>query len=77
LYSLRSFAAKNGGVRALCHMTGRPEAILGARESAHQQKGESPFRTEHWLSVAGGNCVAENRRGGEQPEANCQSISTR
>ena len=27
----------------------------------------------HWLSVAEGNCVAE-RRGGEQPEANDQSI---
>ena len=46
-----------------------------APESAHQQKGESPFRTAHWLSVAGGNCVVE-RRGGEQPEANCQSIKT-
>src|SRR6516225_11388002 len=45
----------------------------GAPESAHQQRGESPRRTEHWLSVAEGNCVAE-RRGGEQPEANNQSI---
>ena len=44
-----------------------------APESAHQQRGESPRRTEHWLSVAEGNCVAE-RRGGEQPEANNQSI---
>ena len=25
------------------------------------------------MSVAGGNCVVE-RRGGEQPEANCQSV---
>jgi hypothetical protein len=46
-----------------------------APESAHQQRGESPLRTEHWLSVAGGNCVVE-RRCGEQPEANCQSVST-
>ena len=46
---------------------------LRAPESAHQQRGESPCRTEHWLSVAEGNCVAE-RRGGEQPEANNQSI---
>jgi hypothetical protein len=45
-----------------------------APESAHRQRGESPLRTEHWLSVAGGNCVVE-RRGGEQPEANCQSIN--
>jgi hypothetical protein len=45
-----------------------------APESAHKQRGGSPLRTEHWLSVAGGNCVVE-RRGGEQPEANCQSIS--
>jgi hypothetical protein len=44
-----------------------------APESAHQQRGESPRRTEHWLSVAEGNCVVE-RRGGEQPEANNQSI---
>ena len=44
-----------------------------APESAHQQRGESPRRTEHWLSGAEGNCVAE-RRGGEQPEANNQSI---
>jgi hypothetical protein len=46
---------------------------LGAPESAHQQWGGSPHRTEHWLSVAEGNCVVE-RRGGEQPEANDQSI---
>jgi hypothetical protein len=48
---------------------------IRAPESARQQRGESPLRTEHWLSVAGGYCVVE-RRGGEQPEANCQSIST-
>ena len=47
--------------------------VLRAPESAHQQWGESPHRTEHWLSVAEGNCVAEGR-GGEQPEANDQSI---
>ncbi len=52
-----------------------PKARPSAPESAHQQRGESPLRTEHWLSVAGGNCVVE-RRGGEQPEANCQSINT-
>ena len=45
-----------------------------APESTHRQWGESPHRTEHWLSVAEGNCVAE-RRGGEQPEANDQSIN--
>jgi hypothetical protein len=49
------------------------DALLSAPESAHQQWGGSPHRTEHWLSVAEGNCVAE-RRGGEQPEANDQSI---
>ena len=47
----------------------------GAPERAHQPWGESPHRTEHWLSVAESNCVAE-RRGGEQLEANDQSIST-
>ena len=49
------------------------EAVPRAPESAHQQWGGSPHRTEHWLSVAEGNCVAQ-RRGGEQPEANDQSI---
>jgi hypothetical protein len=38
-----------------------------------KQWGGSPHRTEHWLSVAEGNCVVE-RRGGKQPEANDQSI---
>ena len=47
---------------------------LCAPESAHQQRGESPCRAEHWLSVVEGNCVVE-RRGGEQPETNCQSIN--
>ena len=51
----------------------RLEAYASAPESAHQQWGGSPHRTEHWMSVAEGNCVAE-RRGGEQPEANDQSI---
>src|SRR5271166_4009734 len=51
----------------------RGSVTLRAPESAHQQWGESPHRTEHWLSVAEGNCVAEGR-GGEQPEANDQSI---
>ena len=49
------------------------EAFPRAPESAHQQRGGSPRRTEHWLSVAEGNCVVE-RRGGKQPEANNQSI---
>src|SRR5262252_4063784 len=44
-----------------------------APESAHQQRGGSPRRTEHWLSVVEGNCAVE-RRGGKQPEANNQSI---
>ena len=35
--------------------------------------GESPHRAEHWLPLAEGNCVAE-RWGGEQPEANNQSM---
>src|SRR5271165_3666802 len=47
---------------------------LRAPESAHQQWGGSPHRTEHWLSVVKGNCVVE-RRGGRQPETNCQSIN--
>jgi hypothetical protein len=51
----------------------RLEAYASAPESERQQRGGSPRRTEHWLSVAEGNCVAE-RWGGEQPEANDQSI---
>src|SRR5271165_6189679 len=47
---------------------------LRAPESAHQQWGGSPHRIEHWLSVVEGNCVVE-RRGGRQPETNCQSIN--
>ncbi len=52
----------------------RGSATLRAPESAHQQWGGSPHRTEHWLSVVEGNCVVE-RRGGKQPETNCQSIN--
>ena len=33
-----------------------------------------PIGQKHWLSVVEGNCVVE-RRGGEQPETNCQSIN--
>src|SRR5208283_5109855 len=52
----------------------RRSVTLRAPESAHQQWGGSPHRTEHWLSVVEGNCVVE-RRGGRQPETNCQSIN--
>src|SRR5271156_1807698 len=52
----------------------RKSVTLRAPESAHQQWGGSPHRTEHWLSVVEGNCVVE-RRGGRQPEMNCQSIN--
>ena len=58
---------------AFCRAGYARDAYASAPESAHQQWGGSPHRTEHWLSVAEGNCVAE-RRGGEQPEANDQSI---
>ena len=52
----------------------RWSVTLRAPESAHQPWGGSPHRTEHWLSVVEGNCVVE-RRGGRQPEMNCQSIN--
>src|ERR1700674_5456403 len=52
----------------------RERVSLRAPESAHQPWGGSPHRTEHWLSVVEGNCVVE-RRGGRQPEMNCQSIN--
>jgi len=58
-------------------MESRPKAALERRSrapgSAHRQRGESPLLAPHWVSVAESNCVAE-RRGGEQLEANCQSI---
>src|SRR5271166_5797723 len=57
-----------------CEPGSRGSASLRAPESAHQQWGGSPHRTEHWLSVVEGNCVVE-RRGGRQPEMNCQSIN--
>jgi hypothetical protein len=59
--------------RLFCFIRYGRDARASAPESAHQQWGGSPHRTEHWLSVAEGNCVAE-RRGGKQPEANDQSI---
>jgi len=59
------------GINGILPACGGP---LRAPESAHQQWGESPHRTEHWLSVVEGNCVVE-RRGGRQPETNCQSIN--
>src|SRR5271156_5789943 len=52
----------------------RGSASLRAPESGHQPWGGSPHRTEHWLSIVEGNCVVE-RRGGRQPEMNCQSIN--
>src|SRR5260221_10479147 len=62
-------------------MSSLPEGVgrsgtdrASAPENANHQWGESPHRTEHWLSVVEGNCVVE-RRGGEQPEGNCQSIN--
>ena len=67
------FASLNRARARFCLSLVRRDALLSAPESAHQQWGGSPHRTEHWLSVAEGNCVAE-RRGGEQPEANDQSI---
>ena len=50
------------------------ERPASAPESAQPQRGESPLRAEHWRPVAEGNCVIE-RWGGEQPEANHQSVS--
>jgi hypothetical protein len=44
-----------------------------APESARHQRGESPLLVSHWRPEAEGNCVVE-KRGGEQPEANCQSV---
>src|SRR5208283_107757 len=56
-----------------CGAGSRGSASLRAPESAHQQWGGSPHRTEHWVSVVEGNCVVEGR-GGRQPKTNCQSV---
>src|SRR5271165_508597 len=60
--------------RSILRHRSRRSVTLRAPESAHQQWGGSPHRTEHWLSVVEGNCVVESR-GGRQPETNCQSIN--
>ena len=62
------------GLRPLYHVCPALKRWASAPASAHQQLGGSPDRRESWTSVAEGNCVVE-RRGGEQPEANNQSIS--
>src|SRR5262245_17221615 len=66
---------KSNSTEAVPPIIERPARRSGpsAPESAHQQRGGSPRRTEHWLSVVEGNCAVE-RRGGKQPEANNQSI---
>ena len=46
---------------------------MSAPGSRRDLRGESPFPGECPLPVAEGNCVAV-RRGGEQPEANMQSV---
>ena len=51
-----------------------PRALNRAPESAHRQRGASPLLTPHWVSEAESNCVTE-RWGGEQLEANYQSIN--
>ena len=58
----------DGLISASLILYAKPEASLKCA-----QWGVSPHRTDHWLSVAEGNRVAE-MRGGEQPEANDQSI---
>src|SRR5580700_4030109 len=68
------FVTFAGGFPWTCNAGSRRSASLRAPESAHQPWGGSPHRTEHWLSVVEGNCVVE-RRGGRQPEMNCQSIN--
>jgi len=68
----RNSSRPNRGSYVLGPAVSERRALVRLR--VHQQWGESPHRTEHWLSVVEGNCVVE-RRGGEQPETNCQSIN--
>jgi hypothetical protein len=55
-----------------------PKRARGSRssapESARSPRDESSLLASHWRPEAEGNCVVE-RRGGEQPEANNQSVS--
>jgi len=53
---------------------GRARTPVSVRLKVRTNSGvKVPVGQKHWLSVAEGNCVVE-RRGGEQPEANNQSI---
>ena len=76
LVALRVFQPACGSFRsagALCDSS-RPIRAALVRLRVRTNSGvEVPIGQRHWLSVAEGNCVAE-RRGGEQPEANDQSI---
>src|SRR5712672_366865 len=60
--------------------TGRPVPALkrwaSAPESARHPRDESSLLVSHWRPEAEGNCVVE-RRGGEQPEANHQSVNNK
>jgi len=58
-----------GGVQA---DRGRPSASAPAK--AIELSGESPDRGIRYRPVADGNCVF-NRKGGEQPKANEQSVT--
>jgi len=58
----------------------RPDPALkrwaSAPESARHPRDESSLLVSHWRPEAEGNCVVE-RRGGEQPEANHQSVNNK
>jgi hypothetical protein len=65
--------------RAIGHSPGAKHAraltsAASAPESAQRPRDESSLLASHWRSEAEGNCVVE-RRGGEQPEANSQSVN--
>jgi hypothetical protein len=58
-------------------MNAPPTALVGcAPERRDGQRGESPLRANALRPVANSNCVAA-RRGGEQQEANDQSVGRR
>ena len=55
-------------------LANRIDAVTSAPVKAIELSGESPDRGSRYLPVVDGNCVF-NRKGGEQPETNEQSVA--
>ena len=76
LRAARSDSGERSGVSPPVPLfcTGRLTHAARAPVKAIEQLGESPDRGTGYVPVVEGNCVF-NRKGGEQPEANEQSVT--